>query len=75
MERDLPQLKKGVLRAFDAGAYTATVTIEGSVSTNLGSIPVSRAIDSAEMVAGRYVGILFFDVTDASDAVLCAVWE
>jgi hypothetical protein len=74
MERSLIQIKKGVLRAFDAGTYTSTVTIEGSISTNLGGVPVSRGIDSAEMVAGRYVGILFFDATDPSDAVLCAVW-
>ena len=44
-------VKRGVLRAFAAGTYTATIQLHGSLQ-NAVEIPVSRAI-AAEQTAGR----------------------
>ncbi len=63
----------GVLRAFDSGSYLARVTLTGSLHMGLSDIPTSRAIPSAEMLAGRKVIVLILDVTKATDAVVIAV--
>ena len=75
MELATPTIKHGILRAFNAGTYRAEVSIAGSLSTTLTNVPVARNIATAAMVAGRRAAIIFFDVTDPTDAVLCAVWE
>ena len=75
MELAPPAIKRGILRAFNAGAYRAEVSIAGSLSTTLTNVPVARNIATSAMVAGRHAAIIFFDVTDPTDAVLCAVWE
>lgn len=64
----------GVLRAFDAGTFLARVTLTGSLAMGLADIPTSRAIASADMVAGRKVAVLIFDETKATDAVVIGVW-
>ena len=68
-------MKRGILRAFDSGTYTATIQIDGSVATYLGGIPVARNIDSSELIAGRCVAVFFFDPANPESAVLLAVWE
>jgi hypothetical protein len=67
-------LRKGVLKAFDSGTYTATVQIVGSLAIWLRSVPVARNIPSAEMTAGRSCALLFFDDANPDDAVLIAVY-
>ncbi len=67
-------IKKGILKSFDSGTYLATVQIAGSLSVWLDNIPTSRAIASADMVAGRNVAILFIDPSNFSDAVIIAAW-
>jgi hypothetical protein len=69
------EMKRGILQAFDSDDYVATVAMSGSLSVWLDSVPVSRAIPSGEMVAGRRVAVLFFDPSNPKDAVVCAVWE
>lgn len=68
-------MKQAILRAFDAGTYTATVELPGSISAYLSGIPVARNIDSGDMVPGRRVALYFFDLTNPDDAVLFAVWQ
>jgi hypothetical protein len=68
------EIKRGVLQAFDAGTYLATVAMTGSIGVWLDGLAVSRAIASTEMIAGRHVGVLFFDTSNPNDAVICAVW-
>jgi hypothetical protein len=68
------EIKRGILQSFDSGSYLATVAMAGSLSVWLDGLPVSRAIDSAEIVAGRHVAVLFFDASNPQDAVVCAVW-
>lgn len=64
---------RGLLRAFDAGNYEATVQVDGSRHSSI-TVPVSRAIPAAEMAAGRKVGILQFWPNDPAAAVVVAVW-
>lgn len=68
------EIRRGTLRGFDAGAYTATVEIAGSIATYLDGLPVSRAIPAAEMQTGRSVALLLFDPSNPADMVVCAVW-
>jgi len=67
-------VKKGILKAFDSGTYLASVQIIGSLSTYLASVPVSRALETEDMVTGRNVAVLFIDPSNFSDAVIIAVW-
>lgn len=69
------EIKRGVVKGFDAGTYTATVQITGSLSMWLEGVPVSRGIPSAEMAAGRSCAVIFFDDSNPKDAVLWAVWQ
>lgn len=68
------QIIRGTLKAFVAGTYLARVTLAGSVAMSLSNIPTSRGIPSAEMIAGRFVAVLLFDETKATDAVVIGVW-
>jgi len=67
-------IKKAMLKSFNATAYTATVQIVGSLSAWLQDVPVSRAIPSAEMVAGRACALLLLDPSNPQDSVVVAVW-
>jgi len=67
-------MKRATLKDFDAGTYTATVEIAGSLATYLVGVPVARNIDAAELVAGRRVALYFFDAMNPDDAVVLAVW-
>jgi hypothetical protein len=67
-------IKKGILKAFDSGTYTATVQVQGSLSVWLEDVPVSRGLPTAEMVTGRSVSVLFLDPGNPDDAVVVAVW-
>jgi hypothetical protein len=65
---------KGIIKAWDSSAYTADVQLLGSVSTWLTGVPVTRGIESADMVAGRPVAICFLDPGNPADVVVLAVW-
>ena len=67
-------VKKAVLKAWYSGTYTATIQIAGSAKAYLEGVPVARNIASAEMLAGRKVAVLFWDKTNAADAVIIAVY-
>jgi hypothetical protein len=64
----------GILKAFNAVPFTATVQLHGSLTTWLQNVPVSRALAAADMVVGRKVAVLFFDPTNPADAVVTAVY-
>lgn len=67
------ELRRGILQAWDAGTYTATVQFDGSRSHWLASIPVSRDIAGAEMIAGRFVVVAFHRPNDPTSAMLLGV--
>ena len=68
------EIRKAVVKEFDAGAYTATVQVAGSLSVWLDDVPVARNIPAAEMVTGRTCAVLFFDPTNPQDGVVLAVY-
>ena len=70
----MADLHAGTLRAFDSGTYLARVTLTGSIHMSMSNVPVSRAIPSAEMTAGRKVALWLPDPTKATDAVVVAVY-
>ena len=67
-------IKKATIKAFDAGSYTATVQIVGSLATWLSGVPVARNIPASEMVAGRSCALLLFDPANPGDAVIVAAY-
>jgi len=68
------RLKKGVLKSFNSGAYTATVQLASSYKVYLEDVIVARNLPSAEMIAGRKVAVIFFDERNAKEAVVVAVY-
>ena len=68
------EIRKSTVKGFDAGGYTATVQVMGSLSVWLEGVPVARNIPSAEMVTGRTCAVLFFDPSNPKDGVVVAVW-
>ena len=68
------EIRRGVLRQFDAGTYTATVEIAGSIAVWLAGVAVARNIAATQMTAGRSVALLQFDASNPDDMVVCAVW-
>jgi hypothetical protein len=67
-------IRKGIVKAFDSGSYTATVQVVGSLAVWLEGVPVARNISAGEMVAGRGCAVIFFDQANPQDAVVAAVY-
>ena len=67
-------IRKGILKSFDSGDYTATVQLSSSYKVYLESIAVARSIPPAEMTSGRKVAVVFFDEHNAREAVVVAVY-
>lgn len=74
MMQNAPEIRHGILKAFDAGTFLATVQFTGSLLLYVAAIPTSRAIASGDMIAGRKVAVAFFDPINHTDATLFAVW-
>ena len=68
------RLRKGVLRGFNSGDYTATVQMASSYRVYLEDVAVARNISSLEMVTGRKVAVVFFDEHNPKEAVVVAVY-
>ena len=67
-------IRKGILKSFNGGNYTATIQLAGSLKVYLGEITVARNLPPEEMVAGRKVVVVFFDQHNAREAVVVAVY-
>jgi len=68
------RLRKGVLRTFNSGNYTATVRLAGSYKVYLEDIAVARNLPVAEMITDRKVTVIFFDEHNPKEAVVIAVY-
>jgi len=68
------RLRKGMLKSFNSGAYTATVQLTGSYKVYLEDVAVARNLPVAEMVLGRRVAVVFFDEHNVKEAVVVAVY-
>ncbi len=67
-------LRKGILRSFNSGDYTAVVQLAGSYKVYLEDVPVARNVLAAEMTPGRKVAVAFFDEHNAREAVVIGVY-
>ena len=67
-------IKKAILKSFNSQNYSAIIQISGSAKAYLEGVKVARNIASAEMLAGRTLAVLFWDKTNAADAVIIAVY-
>ena len=68
------RVKKGVLRSFNSGAYTATVQLAGSYKVYLEDVTVARNLPAAEVTPGRKVAVILFDEHNPKEAVVIAVY-
>ena len=68
------EIRQGVIKAWDAVNWLATVQLTGSLQLWLTSVPVSRSIASVEMSVGRKVAVALFDPSNHTDAVVFAVY-
>ena len=68
------RLRKGVLKSFNSGNYTAVVQLASSYKVYLEDIAVARNLPSVEMTAGRKVAVVFFDENSPKEAVVIAVY-
>ena len=68
------KLRKGILRSFNSGNYTATVQLAGSYKVYLEDIAVARNLPVTEMITGRKVAVIFFDEHNPKEAVVVAVY-
>ena len=69
----MAEMMRGVLVAFDAPSYRATVQLAGSLAATVSGLPVSRGIAAAELTAGRRVAVALFDAASPSDAMVVGV--
>ncbi len=67
-------VRKGTVKEFDSGSYTATVQVAGSLAVWLEDVPVARNIGIAEMVIGRRCALIFFSESDPRDALVVGVY-
>ena len=67
-------LRKGVLKSFNSGAYTATVQLASSYKAYLEDVVVARNLPAVEMALGRKVAVVLFDEHNAKEAVVVAVY-
>jgi hypothetical protein len=67
-------LRKGLLKSFNSGDYTASIQLTGSYKAYLEGITVARNLPAAEMVAGRKVAVIFFDEHNPKEALVVAVY-
>ena len=68
------EIRKAILKGFNAGSYTATVQISGSNTAYLESVAVARNIPQAEMVSGRLLAVLFGKAHNPAETVIIAVY-
>lgn len=68
-------IKRGILQAFDASSYTATVQLLEATSYALSGVPVANSMDSSSAIAGALCAVLFFNDNNPQDAVVIAVFD
>lgn len=71
----MAEVRDGILRAWNAGPYTADVQLTGSLPVFMTGVTVARNIAGAEMTPGRRCAVaLFDDSSNPLTAVLFAVY-
>ena len=65
---------RGTVVAFDAGAHTATIRLDGSAAQTLTAVNTSAAIAAADMTSGRKVVVDTGDHNHPADFVVTVVF-
>ncbi|AAW40381.1 hypothetical protein [Dehalococcoides mccartyi] len=69
------EIKRAVLKVFNSVAYTASIQLAGDYKSMLEEVKVARNIPAAEMLAGRNLGVWFFDDHNTKDTLVIAVYS
>jgi hypothetical protein len=68
-------IKRGILHAFDASSYTATVLFLEATSYALAGVPVASSMDGSSAIVGASCAVLFFSENNPQDAVIIAAYD
>ncbi|HEY7127822.1 MAG TPA: hypothetical protein VH540_28085 [Ktedonobacterales bacterium] len=75
MEPQAPVIRRGIIQAFDAPSWTATVQVLPSQGNYLTNIQVAKHVLAAEILPGDQCAVLFFDELNPADALIIAVYH
>lgn len=75
MEPPAPVIRRGIIQAFDATTWTATVQILPSQGNYLTNIQVAKHVLAAEILPGDQCAVLFFDELNPADALVMAIYH
>ena len=67
-------IKRGIIQAFSASSYTASVLLFEATSQFLTGVPVSNTLDGTSGLVGALCAVLFFDEQNPQDAVVIATF-
>ena len=68
------EMRRGVVTAFDASTYRASVQLTGSREITLADVPVSKGLASASVAVGCQCVAVFLSEHDPKDVIVVAVW-
>jgi hypothetical protein len=74
MDVERAEIVHATLSSFNSGTYLAVVQLNRSPDSLLSAVPVSRAIQAENMVAGKVVALILFDPNNSSDAMIVGVF-
>ena len=69
----MSEIRRAVVKSYDAAAHKADVQIAGSLAVWLDDVRVATNIPAADVVAGRQCAVLFLDPSNQDDAVVITV--
>jgi hypothetical protein len=69
----VPEIRKAIIKSYDAAEHKATVQIAGSLGVWLDDIRVATDIPAADVQAGRQCTVLFLDPSNQDDAVVITI--
>ena len=69
----MSEIRRAIVKSYDAAAHKATVQIAGSLAVWLDDVRVATNIPAADVVAGRQCTVLFLDPSNQDDAVIIAI--
>jgi hypothetical protein len=75
MEPPAPVIRRGIIQAFDADTWTATVQVLPSQGNYLTNLQVAKHLLAAGVLPGDQCAILFFDELNPADALVIAVYS
>ena len=67
-------IRRGIIRSYNAGTQTCEVEIVGSRPAYL-TIPAASDLTATELTTGAKCAVLFFDETNPNDAVVLCTYD